>query len=151
VSVLPGATLDVVRDAARPLTDGEAGDYDALLKLIGDARLALLGVPSYGTHEFFHARGEVTKRLIQHRGFTSLSMAADAAAVQAIDDFVKGRSSDTLAADALAELTVFPHWTWRSAEMLDFLGWLRKFNDQFSADTHKVSVCGVDSNRRLGP
>jgi hypothetical protein len=30
MSVLLGATLDIVRDAARPLTDGEAGDYDPL-------------------------------------------------------------------------------------------------------------------------
>ncbi|HEV7663793.1 MAG TPA: erythromycin esterase family protein [Chloroflexota bacterium] len=149
MSVLPGATLDSVRDAARPLIDGEAGDYDALLKLIADARLVLLGVPSYGTHEFFHARGEVTKRLIQDRGFTRLSIAADPAAVQPIDDFVKGRSADRLAADALAELTVFPRWTWRNAEMLDFVGWLRSFNDQFSGDTHKVSVCGIDVDRAL--
>jgi erythromycin esterase-like protein len=147
MSVLPGATLDIVSDAARPLTDGEAGDYDALLKLIADARLVLLGVPSYGTHEFFHARAEVTKRLIQDRGFTSLALAADSAAIQPIDDFVKGRSSDRLAADALADLTVFPRWTWRNAEMLDFVGWLRSFNDQFSGDTHKVGVCGIDVDR----
>jgi erythromycin esterase-like protein len=147
MSVLPGATLDIVRDAARPLTDGEAGDYDALLKLIADARLVLLGVPSYGTHEFFHARGEVTKRLIQDKGFTSVSMAADPAAVQPIDDFVKGRSDETLATNALADLTLFPRWTWRNAEMLDFVGWLRSFNDQFSGDTHKVSVCGIDVDR----
>jgi erythromycin esterase-like protein len=142
--VLPGATLDVVRDAAQPLTDGEAGDYDRLLKLIADARLVLLGVPSYGTHEFFHARGEVTKRLIQDRGFTILALQADPTAVQPIDDFVKGRSDETLATDALADLTVFPRWTWRNAEMLDFLGWLRSFNDEFSGDAHKVSIRGED-------
>jgi erythromycin esterase-like protein len=144
VIVLPGATLDVVRDAALPLTDDEAGDYDRLLNLIADARLVLLGVPSYGTHEFFHARGEVTKRLIEDKGFTIVAMQADPTAVQPIDDFVKGRSDETLAADALAKLTVFPRWTWRNAEMLDFLGWLRSFNDQFAADSHKVSVSGED-------
>jgi erythromycin esterase-like protein len=47
------ATLDELRLAAQPLTDGEAGDYDALLKLIGKARLVLLGASCQGTHEFF--------------------------------------------------------------------------------------------------
>jgi erythromycin esterase-like protein len=53
LSVLARATLDELRLAAQPLTDGEAGDYDALLKLIGKARLVLLGATCQGTHEFF--------------------------------------------------------------------------------------------------
>jgi erythromycin esterase-like protein len=39
-------------------------------------------------------------------------------------------------------------WLWRNAEMLDFLGWLRNFDDQFSGDAHKVRVCGVDLETR---
>jgi hypothetical protein len=35
----------VARTTHAPLTDAEAGDYDALLNLIADARLVLLGVP----------------------------------------------------------------------------------------------------------
>jgi hypothetical protein len=53
------------------LTDGEAGDYDALLKLIGEARVVLLGVSSQGTHEFFRERAELTTRLITDKGFTA--------------------------------------------------------------------------------
>jgi erythromycin esterase-like protein len=144
--MLRGTTLDVLRQAAQPLTDGEAGDYDALLKLIDDARVVLLGVSSYGTHELFHARAEVTKRLIQDRGFTTVALGANAMA-RPIDDFVSGRSPGVLASDALEDLTHFPRWLWRNAEMLDFLGWLRNFNDQFSGEAHKVAVCGVDLDR----
>jgi erythromycin esterase-like protein len=62
------ATLDDLRLAAQPLNDGEAGDYDALLNLIREARVVLLGVSSQGTHEFFRARAELTTRLIKDRG-----------------------------------------------------------------------------------
>ena len=42
--MLSRTILDNVREALQPLTDGEAGDYDPLLELVGEARLALLGV-----------------------------------------------------------------------------------------------------------
>ena len=136
--------LDDLREVLQPLIDGEAGDYDALLKLIGDARLALLGVASYGTHELFRARAELTKRLIQDLGFTSVAIAADPAEVRRVDDFVRDRGADGLACASLADFTRFPTWLWRNAEMLDFVGWLRNFNDQFPRDIHKVGIYGLD-------
>src|SRR3981081_2481538 len=94
--------LDDLREALQPLTDGEAGDYDALLKLIGEARLVLLGVASYGTHELFRARAEVTKRLIEDLGFTAVSVGADSVGIQRVDDFVRDKSDDALACACLA-------------------------------------------------
>ena len=70
------AILDAVRAAAHPLT-GAAADYDPLLKLIGDARFVLLGEASHGTHEFYRERAEITKRLIQEKGFTAVAVEAD--------------------------------------------------------------------------
>ena len=43
---------EFVREVAQPLT-GSANDYDALVDLIGAARIALLGEASHGTHEFY--------------------------------------------------------------------------------------------------
>jgi erythromycin esterase-like protein len=142
------ATLDDLRLAAQPLTDGEAGDYDALLKLIGDARVVLLGVSSQGTHELFRARAELTARLIKESGFTVVAVAGNALAIDRLDSFVRGHTPDTLAGDALSDFLQFPKWLWRNAEMLDFLGWLRNYNDQFSGDAHKVRMCGVDLEER---
>jgi erythromycin esterase-like protein len=144
-AVLPRATLDALREAAHPLIDGEAGDYDRLLKLIADARLVLLGVSSNGTHELFRARVELTKRLIHDSGFTAVALGADSAAVQPIDTYVRGASPHTLACDALAELTGFPKWTWRNAELLDFIGWLRTYNDLFPREINKVGMYGIES------
>jgi erythromycin esterase-like protein len=142
------ATLDDLRLAAQPLVDGEAGDYDALLKLIGEARIVLLGVSSVGTHEFFRARAELTTRLIKEKGFTALAVAANGASIDRLDQFARGHTPDGLACNALSDFLQFPKWQWRNAEMLDFLGWLRNYNDQFSGDAHKVRVCGAEPEPR---
>lgn len=146
VSMLPRATLADLRLAAQPLTDGEAGDYDALLKLIGEARVVLLGVSSLGTHELFRGRAELTTRLIKDKGFVTLALPENPIPVQRLNAFVLGRTEDALAVAALAELRSSPRWVWRNAEMLDFLGWLRNYNDQFSGETHKVHIQPVDSD-----
>ena len=59
-----------------PLT-GAANDYDALLELIGDARLVLLGEASHGTHGFYRERARITRRLIEERGFTVVAVEAE--------------------------------------------------------------------------
>ncbi|TME93297.1 MAG: erythromycin esterase family protein [Chloroflexi bacterium] len=127
--VLPRATVDELRLLVEPLTDGEAGDYDTLLKLVGEAQIVLLGTSSLGTHEFFRARAELTTRLIKDKGFVAVALPADSRAVQRLDSFVQGRSEDALAIGALGDVTSFPSWVWRNAEMLDFVGWLRNYKD----------------------
>jgi erythromycin esterase-like protein len=63
-----GRQLEAV---AHPLT-GIPADYEPLLALIGNARFVLLGEASHGTHEFYRERAEITKRLIQEKGFTAV-------------------------------------------------------------------------------
>lgn len=42
-------------------------DYEAVLELIGDARIVLLGEASHGTHEFYSERPAITKRMRWNR------------------------------------------------------------------------------------
>ena len=44
------------------------GDYDLLFGRTKHARFVLIGEASHGTHEFYRARAEITKRLIAERG-----------------------------------------------------------------------------------
>ncbi len=74
---MPKATLNRQLDAVtHPLT-GAAEDYDPLLALVGNARFVLLGEASHGTHEFYRERAQITKRLIQEKGFTAVAVEAD--------------------------------------------------------------------------
>jgi predicted phosphoribosyltransferase len=54
------ALIEALRAAAYPLAGG-ARDYDPLMERIGEARLALLGEASHGTHEFYHERAEKSR------------------------------------------------------------------------------------------
>ena len=58
--------VEIVRGIAQPLT-GSPDDYEALLELIGDARIVLLGEAFHGTHEFYAERAAITKRVPWNR------------------------------------------------------------------------------------
>jgi erythromycin esterase-like protein len=134
---------DVVREAAHPLV-GEVDDYDPLMKLIGDAPLVLIGEASHGTHEFYRERAQITKRLIKEKGFTAVAVEADWPDAYRVNRYVRGVGSDTDAVEALAGFKRFPAWMWRNADVLDFIGWLRTYNDDLPATATKVGFYGLD-------
>lgn len=70
------AMTDAVREVAHPLT-GMVADSDRLMELVGNARFVLIGEATHGTHEFYQQRAEITKRLIQEKGFTAVAIEAD--------------------------------------------------------------------------
>jgi len=140
-AIAPGL-LDTVRRAAHPLT-GVAADYDPVLDLIGDARFVLLGEASHGTHEFYRARAEITKRLIREKGFTAVAVEADWPDAYRVNCYVRGAGRDGSANEALGDFKRFPTWMWRNADVLDFVGWLREHNENAPPDA-KVGFYGLD-------
>jgi erythromycin esterase-like protein len=48
-----------------------------LVQAVGDARLALLGEASHGTHDFYRERAQITKRLILEKGLTAVAVEAE--------------------------------------------------------------------------
>jgi erythromycin esterase-like protein len=129
--------------AAHPLT-GAPADYDPLLALVGNARFVLLGEASHGTHEFYRARAQITKRLIQEKGFTAVAVEADWPDAYRVNRYVRGISDDTESVEALANFTRFPTWMWRNADVLDFVGWLRDYNDACAPGATPVGLYGLD-------
>ena len=132
----------LIREAAEPLT-GSRRDYDPLLDLVGDARLVLLGEATHGTHEFYRARAEITKRLILEKGFCAVALEADWPDSYRVNQFVRGAGEDPNATAALAGFQRFPQWMWRNADVLDFVGWLRELNDARNEE-QKVGFYGLD-------
>jgi erythromycin esterase-like protein/predicted phosphoribosyltransferase len=136
------ALVEVLR-ASHPLT-GAAGDYDPLMARIGEARLALLGEASHGTHEFYRERAEITKRLIEEKGFTGVAVEADWPDAYRVNRYVRGASDDIDAADALSDFRRFPTWMWRNTEVVEFVERLRAHNDALPPGTAKVGFYGLD-------
>jgi erythromycin esterase-like protein len=141
--------VEAVRVSVHPL-GAEPAPYDRLIGMIGDARLVLLGSASHGTHEFYRERGEITKRLIQEKGFRAICVEADWPDASRVDQYVRGTSDDRDAAAALADFRRFPNWMWRNTDVVELVEWLRRHNDGLRPDAGsdearpKVSFHGLD-------
>jgi len=135
--------MKAVRQTAHPLT-GAAHDYDPLIERIGDARLVLLGEASHGTHEFYHERALITRRLITEKGFTAVAVEADWPDAERVNRYVRGASDDAYAIDALADFKRFPTCMSRNTVVVEFVDWLRAHNDALGPSATKVGFYGLD-------
>jgi erythromycin esterase-like protein len=122
-----GTERDRVRAGALVLDDATA--YDALLHVIGSARIVLLGDASHGTHVFYRERAFLTERLIAEHGFAAVAVEADWPDAYRVNRYVRGASEDDHATDALADFGRFPTWMWRNTDVVAFVEWLRAHND----------------------
>ena len=144
MSILEAAEVrSFVTSAAHPLPGGP-GEYDPLLRAIGNARFVLLGEESHGTHEFARARVDVTKRLIEEKGFRGVAVEADGPDAARVDRWVRGAGDDADGAEALSGFRRFPSWPWRNTDVLDFVDWLRAHNDTVPRGRPKAGFYGLD-------
>ena len=135
-------TPDELRSAARALTSG-SDDHNPLLEMVGDARFVLLGEGSHGTHDFYQARADITRRLIAEKGFSAVAAEADWPDAYRVNRYVRRESDDTSATEALSGFRRFPTWMWRNTVVRDFVDWLRDFNAT-RADNNKAGFFGLD-------
>lgn len=132
-----------VAAAAHPL-QGSAGDYDPLLKLVGDARFVLLGEASHGSHEFYRERARITRRLIAEMGFAAVAVEADWPDAYRVNRHVRGQGDDRDSDAALAGFKRFPTWMWRNADVLEFVDWLHDWNRRLPPSASPAGFYGLD-------
>jgi erythromycin esterase-like protein len=141
----PRLTEDPVaalRSAAVPLR-GEATDFDPLIESMGESRLVLLGEATHGTHEFYRARAEVTKRLIVEKGFNIVAWEADWPDALRVNRFVRGNGNDRSAFQALGSFQRFPTWMWRNRDVLELVRWVSVHNERLEPSL-KAGIYGLD-------
>ncbi|MEU4651938.1 erythromycin esterase family protein [Nocardia fluminea] len=113
--------------------------------LIGTANIVLIGESTHGTHEFYSARAEMTKWLIEQRGFDAVAVEADWPDAARVNRYVHARGDDNTAEEALRGFQRFPAWMWRNTVVRDFVGWLRDHNDDHvRADEPTTGFYGLD-------
>src|SRR6266704_1010363 len=134
---------EFVRELAQPLS-GAPNDYDALLEVINNARIVLLGEASHGTHEFYFERAQITKRLIAEKNFTVLAIEADWPDASRVHRYVRGSSNDANPSEALAGFRRFPTWMWRNTVVVEFVEWLRQFNKDVDSKRAPAGLYGMD-------
>jgi erythromycin esterase-like protein len=138
-----GVTTNLGR-AAVPLI-GNVRDHRALFEMIADKPIVLIGEASHGTHEFYRQRADITKRLIAEHGFTAVCIEGDWPDAYRVNRYVRAAGDDNEAVESLGGFKRFPTWMWRNAEVLDFISWLREYNDRAPAfQRPKAGFYGLD-------
>ncbi len=138
----------LIASAAQPIR-GATGDYDGLMRLIGDARFVLLGEATHGTHEFYAERARISQRLITEKGFRALAVEADWPDAWRVNRYVRGDTDtdggapDLTAAQALDGFQRFPAWMWRNGDVVQLVEWLRSYNSG-RARSDRAGFYGLD-------
>jgi erythromycin esterase-like protein len=137
------AAVQAIRQCAHPLRS--LHDLDALLELIGEARIVLLGEATHGTQEFYRLRAELTRRLVIDKHFDAIAVEADWPAALRVSRWVQGRSRDATPPQALGGFERFPRWMWRNTETALLVEWLRAYNRLHDDDpARQVGFFGLD-------
>lgn len=136
--------LSVSIASAAHLLNGTAHDYDPLMELVGDARFVLLGEATHGTEEFYRERAEITKRLILEKGFDCVAIEADWPDAYRVNRYVRGLDDDKSSEQALSGFERFPTWMWRNTAVVDFVDWLRGYNDFLPSQAPRAGFYGLD-------
>jgi protein-L-isoaspartate(D-aspartate) O-methyltransferase len=112
----------------------------ALVERVGAARVVLIGEASHGTSEFYRLRADLTKRLIEEKGFTIVAAEADWPDAARIDHYVRHREATP--SDWIA-FSRFPEWMWRNVEVRDFVDWLHEHNKSLGT-AERTGFYGLD-------
>ena len=142
--------VESVRQSAHRLV-GDAQDYDPLMKLIGDARFVLLGEATHGTREFYRERARIARRLIEEKGFNLVVLEADWPDAYRVNDYVRGRSKDQSAEQALSGFTRFPRWMWRNSDSHYFESEMSSGRPPQTALTFTKPVTATSASARRRP
>ena len=120
----PSATA-LIRAAAEPLPGTEDPAFGAMFDRFANARVVLLGEASHGTSEFYRARAQITRQLIERHGFNIVAVGADWPDAARIDRYVRHKAMHVGSGPAFRR---FPQWMWRNVEVANFVDWLRAHN-----------------------
>ena len=134
--------LEPLRKAARPLES--ARDLDPLVDRIGDAGFVLLGEASHGTSEFYTWRTELSKRLIEEKGFSFIGVEGDWPDCYRVNRYAKRLpGSGDNAEQVLHAFERWPTWMWANREVVQLIEWLHEHNRGLAPE-RQVGFYGLD-------
>lgn len=138
--------IRTMEKAATPLT-GAPADFDAIIEAARGKSLVMIGEATHGTREFYHARAQITQRLIEELGFAGVAVEADWPDAYAINRHVWNLESGKPAESAFSSFERFPTWMWANTEVQAFVHWLAGFNAapaRAEAGLRPVGFYGLD-------
>jgi len=135
------AMLERIEQISQPITK-ESDWLDQLIKAIGDSKYVLLGEASHGTSEFYTYRAEITKRLIEEKGFTVVAVEGDWPSCYEVNKYLKSPERTEPVEDVLSHaFGRWPSWMWANQETAELMKWLKLHNNKTQ---NKVGFYGLD-------
>ena len=134
---LENEIIDEIKAKAIAFNSIKEYPIDQLLDRIGDAKVVLLGEASHGTSEFYLTRQEITKALIEKKGFNFVCAEADWSDAEQINSYVRNQHTQ----EDWMPFTRFPYWMWKNKEVLNFIEWLKNYN---ALHQNKTGFYGLD-------
>jgi erythromycin esterase-like protein len=125
----------LIAENAEPLPNIDDSRFGAAFDRFGDARVVCLGEASHGTSEFYRARAEISRRLIERHGFNIVAVEADWPDAATVDRYARHRQWRE---GELKAFERFPTWMWRNREFDQFIRWLHRHN----ANRPYEQMCG---------
>ncbi|GHA43727.1 hypothetical protein GCM10007103_26130 [Salinimicrobium marinum] len=133
---------DNFETSIKPLEN--SADLDPLVDRIGDSKYVLLGEATHGTHEYYTWRAEISRRLIQEKGFSFVAVEGDWPDCYMINRWVKDLpNSGSSIREVLQKFKRWPTWMWANWEVAAFAEWMKKYNSQLEPDK-KIGFYGLD-------
>lgn len=119
-------------------------DLYALIEKIGDAKYVLLGEASHGTHEYYTWRTQISKKLIEQKGFSFIAVEGDWPDCYRLNRYIKNYpDAGKSAFDVLHAFNRWPTWMWGNWETVALAEWLQKHNKKLPKN-NKVGFYGLD-------
>lgn len=135
----PEVQVATICSHARPLAES----HQVLIPLAEHSRFLLLGESTHGTAEFYRHRADVTRELIRQGRLDAVAVEGDWPDAARVNRYVRGLSDDADPEAALAGFRRFPTWMWRNAPVLEFVAWLRGYNEEQPPE-RRVGFYGID-------
>ena len=130
-----------ISHAAEPLPSPDDPAFGHQFDRFGSARVVLLGEATHGTSEFYQARTQITRRLIEEHGFTIVAAEADWPDAAHIHAYIRGRERPSVPDRPFDR---FPTWMWRNDEMRALVDWLAAYNALVTEPERQVGFYGLD-------
>jgi erythromycin esterase len=121
-----------------------AKDLDPLINAIGDRSIVMLGEASHGTHEYYTWRTEISKRLIEEKGFSFIAVEGDWPDCYKINRYIKGyHDSGNSINEILHAFNRWPTWMWANWEVAALAECLKEHNSKMPFDK-RIGFYGLD-------
>jgi erythromycin esterase-like protein len=134
--------VEQIRKQAVPLKSTD--DLDVLIEAIGDKKYVLLGEATHGTSEFYKLRMELSRKLIETKGFSFIAVEGDWPSCYEVNRYVKQYKDARPNARAVMEaFNRWPTWMWANEEVGELMDWLKKHNED-KPMAQRVGFYGLD-------